>query len=120
MPVCTTQEERLFFQQFILDRVTVVRPGQSYHYAPKSPQASGALIAECLERLAREGNMHLLGTDDLPALLQTSARVQALRAENARLRAANEELKCEMARRRASPVTELTQILRRLKRPRSA
>ena len=120
MPVCTTQEERLFFQQFILDRVTVVRPGQSYHYAPKSPQASGALIAECLERLAREGNMHLLGTEDLPVLLQTSARVQALCAENARLRAANEELKSEIARRRASPITELTQVLRRLKRPRSA
>ena len=84
MPVCTTPEERLFFQQFILDRVTVVRPGQSYHYAPKSPQASGALIAECLERLAREGNMHLLGTDEIPAILQMSARVQALRAENIR------------------------------------
>ena len=78
MPVCTTPEERLFFQQFILDRIVVVRPGQSYHYKPSSPHKSGALIAECLERLAREGNMHLLGIEDLPALLQTPARVQAL------------------------------------------
>ena len=38
MPVCTTPEERLFFQQFILDRIVVVRPGQSYHYKPNSPQ----------------------------------------------------------------------------------
>lgn len=92
MPVCTTPEERLFFQQFILDRIVVFRPGQSYHYMPDSPQSAGALIAECLERLEREGNMHLLGTDEIPAILQTSARVQSLRAENARLRAANAAL----------------------------
>ena len=98
MPICTTPEERLFFQQFILDRIVVVRPGQSYHYVPTSPQASGALIVECLERLAREGNMHLLGTDEIPAILQTSARVQALRAENARLSAANAKLEAENAR----------------------
>ena len=116
MPVCTTPEERLFFQQFILDRIVVVRPGQSYHHKPSSPHKSGALIAECLERLAGEGNMHLLGTEDLPALLQTAARVQALSAENARLRAANEKLKREIATTRASPVTELTRVLRRLKR----
>jgi hypothetical protein len=33
----------------------------------------GALIAECLERLAREGKMHLLGIDEVPTILQTSA-----------------------------------------------
>ena len=90
MPMCAIPEDRLFFQQFILDRVVVVRSGQSYHYKPASLRKSGALIAECLEWLAREGNMHLLGTDELPAILQTQARVQALRAENSRLRAANE------------------------------
>lgn len=97
MPVCTTPEERLFFQQFILDRIVVFRPWQSYHYKPVSPHDSGALIAECLDRLAREGNMHLLGTDELPAILQTSARYQSLRAENARLSAANSELEAEIA-----------------------
>jgi regulator of replication initiation timing/GT2 family glycosyltransferase len=80
MPICTTPEERLFFQQFILDRVVVVRPGQTYHYTPTSPHDSGALIADCLERLAREGNMRLLRVDEIPEILQTSARVQAPRA----------------------------------------
>jgi glycosyltransferase involved in cell wall biosynthesis len=84
MPVCSTPEERLFFQQFILDRIVVVRPGQSYHYIPQSAQAAGELIGECVERLAREGNMHLLGAGDLPAILQTSARAQVLRSENAK------------------------------------
>jgi hypothetical protein len=98
MPVCRTPEERLFFQQFILDRITVLRPGQSYHYEPDSPHSSGALIAECLERLAREGNMHLLGTEELPAILQTSARVRELRSENARLTAANSALKADNAK----------------------
>jgi glycosyltransferase involved in cell wall biosynthesis len=92
MPVCATPEERLFFQQFILDRIVVVRPGQSYHYIPKSAQASGELIGECVERLTREGNMHLLGTGELPAILQTSARALALRTENANLKAAKAEL----------------------------
>ena len=85
MPVCTTPEERLFFQHFILDRIVVVRPGQSYHYTPTTPHSSGELIGECLKRLAQEGNMHLLGIDEIPAILQTTARVQALQAENARL-----------------------------------
>ncbi len=42
MPVCRTPEERFFFQQLILDRVAVVRPGQSYHYAAGTPQAGGS------------------------------------------------------------------------------
>jgi hypothetical protein len=82
--------------------MVVVPRGQSYHCAPTSPQASRALIAECLERLARE-NTHLLGTDEVPAILQTSARVQALRAENARLAATNAELGTEIARAGRAP-----------------
>jgi glycosyltransferase involved in cell wall biosynthesis len=91
MPVCATPEERLFFQQFILDRIVVVRAGQSYHYIPKSAQASGELISECIERLTREGNMHLLGIGELPAILQARARAEALRSENAKLEAAKAE-----------------------------
>jgi GT2 family glycosyltransferase len=120
MPVCSTPEESLFFQQFILDRIVVARPGQSYHYTPTSPQAAGALIGECLKRLAQEGNMHLLGTDEIPAILQTADRVQALRAENANLSAANAKLEAEIARLRPPPKTGFGRTLRRLLDPRSA
>ena len=86
MPACTTPEERVFFRQFILDRIAVVRPGQTYHYHAVSPHASGALMIECVERLAHEGNMHLLGLDELPAaIMQAIPRVQALQSENAEL-----------------------------------
>jgi glycosyltransferase involved in cell wall biosynthesis len=74
MPVCTTPEERLFFQQFILDRICVVRRGQSYHYEPPTPHAAGALMRECIDRLAQEGNLHLLGPRELPDILQAAAR----------------------------------------------
>ena len=102
MPVCTTPQERLFFQQFILDRIAVVRPGQTYHYLPASPHASGALMVECLERLAREGNMHLLSADEFPAILQTSAHVRRLQAANAQLSAANAARDAEVDRLRRS------------------
>jgi glycosyltransferase involved in cell wall biosynthesis len=87
MPACTTAEERLFFQQFILDRIVVTRPGEPRLYSVDSPHSAGALIGECLERLAQEGNMALLGTDELPHILQTASRLQALRTENTELRA---------------------------------
>ena len=45
MPVCRTPEERFFFHQLILDRVAVVRPGQSYHYLADTPQAGGGADA---------------------------------------------------------------------------
>ena len=61
LPMCAIPEDRLFFQQFILDRVVVVRSGQSYHYKPASSRKSGALIAECLEWLAREGEHASVG-----------------------------------------------------------
>jgi hypothetical protein len=76
MPLCRTPEERLFLQQVILDRVVVFRPARNYLYCPTNePHSSGELIAECLERLKFEGNMHLLGLEELPrGLLQASFR----------------------------------------------
>jgi hypothetical protein len=86
MPACVSPEERLFFQQFILDRIVVTRPDDARLYWPDSPHSAGALIAECIERLAQEGNMALLGTEELPRILQTASRFEALRAENTELR----------------------------------
>jgi len=80
MPLCRSPEERLFFQQVILDRVVVFRPERNYLYRPtNAPDSSGKLIAECLERLRYEGNAHLLGIEELPAILQASFRVDDLR-----------------------------------------
>jgi glycosyltransferase involved in cell wall biosynthesis len=76
MPICRTPEERLYFQQFILDRIAVVRPGQHWLYAAHSPQSCGALMRECIERLARESNMHLLNVNDVPEILQVAARCE--------------------------------------------
>lgn len=95
MPACTTPEERLFFQQFILDRIVVTRPGEPRLYSADSPHSAGALIGECIERLAHEGNMALLGAEELPPILQTASRLQALRVENTELRATVARLKNE-------------------------
>ena len=88
MPVCRTAEERVFFQQFILDRIAVYRPGFSYHYAAASPHETGVVMLECIERLAKEGNLHLFDS------LAPDAR--PLQAELARLTAANRELANEL------------------------
>jgi hypothetical protein len=64
----STPEERLFFQQTILDRI-VVRP-PSYYRPSSEPNSSGKLIAACLERLKHEGNTHLLAAHELPPILQ--------------------------------------------------
>ena len=114
MPACTTPQERLFFQQFILDRIAVFREPQSYHYHTTDPHASGALMAECIERLRHEGNMHLLDIDELPAILQTAARVQPLRAENADLKERNAALETEIGRLRRSRALRMAQAVRRL------
>ena len=52
MPVCRTPEERFFFHQLILDRVAVVRPGQSYHYVaePRRPAGSSCWSAFAASR----------------------------------------------------------------------
>ena len=71
MPLCRTPEERLFFQQTILDRI-VVYP--SYFRPSNEPNSSEKLIAECLERLRYEGNTHLLRVEELPTILQELQR----------------------------------------------
>ena len=61
IPFCRTPEERLFFQQIIVDRVVVFPIGNA------SP--SSTFMAECLKRLRYEGQTHLLGVEELPAIL---------------------------------------------------
>ncbi len=98
MPVCRTPEERFFFQQFILDRVAVLRPGQSYHYAAQTPQASGELMLACLRRLDHEGHRALL--DVPPELAPELAR---LRRDNQRLRRQVAKLREAQAPRPSAP-----------------
>lgn len=99
MPLCRSPEERLFFQQVILDRVTVYRPQRNYLYCPTNqPLGSGQLIAECLQRLRDEGNEHLLGPEDLPAFLQTKFRVDELHNQAAALQQQCATLAAEVAR----------------------
>jgi glycosyltransferase involved in cell wall biosynthesis len=88
MPVCVTPEERLFFQLFILDRVAVLRSGQSYHYGATSPHESGALILECLKRLEQEGNTHLF-----------EAQILVMRQPSGSVEADVEQLRIELRRR---------------------
>jgi glycosyltransferase involved in cell wall biosynthesis len=66
MPLCRTPEQRLFFQQVILDRI-VAYP----NFRPtENSNSSGKLIVECLERLKSEGNTHLLEAEELPIILE--------------------------------------------------
>jgi glycosyltransferase involved in cell wall biosynthesis len=60
IPFCRTPEERLFFQQIVVDRVVVCPIG--------NPSSSSNLMADCLKRLIYEGNAHLLGVAELPAI----------------------------------------------------
>ncbi len=106
MPVCRTAEERVFFQQFILDRIAVYRSGFSYHYAAASPHETGAVMLECIERLAKEGNLHLfdsLAPDERP-----------LHAELARLTAENRELANELETLKRSRALALARRVRKL------
>jgi GT2 family glycosyltransferase len=108
MPLCRTPAERLFFQQVILERVIVSRSGRGHLYRPTNePDDSGKLIAECLERLRHEGNMHLLAVDELPRALQAAFRVDALREENTRL-------KTELSRLERSRMLCFGRAIRRL------
>jgi len=56
MPLCRTNQERLFLQQVILERVVVFRPTRNYLYCPTNePHSGGEFIAECFERLRTKG-----------------------------------------------------------------
>jgi glycosyltransferase involved in cell wall biosynthesis len=63
MPLCRTPDQRLFFQQFILDRIVADWP-------TSEPTSSEEIIIKCLKRLRFEGNTHLLGQEELPTILQ--------------------------------------------------
>ena len=52
MPLCRTPEERLFIQQFILDRIVL---SYLYWWPSNEPNSSEKIIAECLERLRSRG-----------------------------------------------------------------
>jgi len=71
IPVCRTQEERLFFQKALLYRLVanpMMRPRNEAY-------SSGKLIAECLERLKCEGNIHLFGADEPAPFIQQLQRL---------------------------------------------
>ena len=66
MRLCRTPEERLFFQQAILDRLIAFPPFERNSEHDLSEQ----LAAECLERLKYEKNEHLLNIREFPSLLE--------------------------------------------------
>jgi hypothetical protein len=63
MPLCYTPEQRLFFQQLILDRIVAIWP-------TSEPTSSEKIIAKCLDRLRFERDTHLLSQEELPTILQ--------------------------------------------------
>ena len=110
LPACTTYEERLFFEHFILDRISVERPGQTYHYTAHSAHESGLVIAECFARLKQEGHL-----DDwvVPPEL-AGDRAAHLIEEFNRLRRENAALAADNARLRRSRALALARAVRRL------
>jgi GT2 family glycosyltransferase len=115
MPLCRTPEERLFFQQVILDRIVVFRPGRGYHYRPTNePDTSGRLIAQCLERLRQEGNSHLLSAEELPDVLQAPFRMDELREQLRRIETENTRLTTELTRLNRSRMLRLGRTIRRV------
>jgi hypothetical protein len=80
MRVCRTPEERLFFQQTILDRIIAFQRNNESNSA-------GEFAAKCLERLRHEGNTHLLNVKEFPSILQElQCRVDEIkRVERSRL-----------------------------------
>ena len=63
MPLCQTPEQRLFFQQLILDRIIARWPASE-------PTTSEEIIAKCMDRLKFEMNTHLLTQEELSKILQ--------------------------------------------------
>jgi hypothetical protein len=76
MRVCRTPEERLFFQQTVLDRLIAYPPFRESNETISPEQ----LVAECLERLKYEGNTHLLNVNEFPSILKDlQCRVDEIR-----------------------------------------
>jgi glycosyltransferase involved in cell wall biosynthesis len=117
VPACSSPEERLFFEHFILDRISVQRPGQTYHHMPVSPHESGVILAECFERLSRESHLDRWIMPE--ALARHTTRPlrgevdRLLRENEARLRE-NEALAAENALLRRSRALAITRAVRRL------
>lgn len=84
IPVCNTQEERFFFQKAILGRI-IAYP---YFRWDDLHTNSEKLVAECLGRLKKEENTHLLTEQEIPGLLKTlPTEVNEIRlSERSRLR----------------------------------
>jgi hypothetical protein len=77
MRACRTPQERLFFQQTILDRMIAYPPFRESNEAHSSEQP----VAECLERLRYEGNTHLLNVKEFPSILEElQCRVDEIRS----------------------------------------
>ena len=76
MRVCRTPQERLFFQQTILDRLIAYPPFRDSTEVTSTEK----LVAECLERLKYEGNTHLLDVKEFPSILdELQYRVEKIR-----------------------------------------
>ncbi len=77
--------------------------GRSYQYMPPDADSAGKFIGECLDRLKQEGNLHLLGSGELPTILQSRFR-QDVHAEalDARLRQSEASVKTLEAERNAA------------------
>ena len=84
IPVCHTPEERFFFQKAIFGRI-LAYPYFRWDEATTRPED---LVADCLGRLRKEGNTHLLTAQEIPGILGTlPAEVNEIRlSERSRLR----------------------------------
>ena len=106
-PVCSSVEERFFFQNLILDRVSVRRPSQAYNLIPSTPQESGKFAIACFDRLRLEGLTDLwllppLQTDAEPLVRKSSeatSEQEALKRSNKALLRENNALKKSRALR---------------------
>jgi hypothetical protein len=63
IPLCSRPEQRIFLQQFILDRIVAIWPSSE-------PASFEKIITKCLERLRFECNTNLLSPEELPTILQ--------------------------------------------------
>lgn len=91
LPVCRTPEERLFFQKAIFGRI-VAYP---YFRWDDASTSSEKLVAECLGRIKKEGNTHLLTEQETPGVLKVLPdEVNEIRSsERSRLRKATHQIR---------------------------